>query len=98
MAIMESLLLEEVDSCVTLAPLLTVSLSLCKYDPSKPPLTVFLDFLTEILALAEAVTRFLAFGSCFRSDGKMQNQIFQNFRVLMYSQWRPVLNVTPDSR
>ena len=50
MAIMALLLLEEVDGCVTLAPLLTVSLSLCKYDPSKPPLTVFLDFLTEILA------------------------------------------------
>ena len=36
MAMVASLLLEKVDGCVMLVKVLTVSLSLCKYDPSSP--------------------------------------------------------------
>ena len=58
MAIKISLLLNEVDGCMTLVLLLMASLSLCKYDPCSPLLTDFLSSVTEILALAEDVTCF----------------------------------------
>ena len=57
-----------VDGCVTGGLILTVSV-LAKYEPFESLLTTFLALDTDILALAEAVTRFLSFGKVFFPDG-----------------------------
>ena len=59
---------EVLDGCVTGALILTVSV-LPMYEPSDSLLITFLAFETDILALAEAVTRFLDFGRVFFPDG-----------------------------
>ena len=57
-----------VDGYVTDGKLLTFCV-LPKYEPFDSVLITFLAFDTEILALAEAVTRFLDLGRTFFPDG-----------------------------
>ena len=63
-----SQLYEEVDGCVTVGRVLTVSLFPRK-ESSFSLLITFLASVTDILALAEAVTHFLALGNIFFQDG-----------------------------
>ena len=71
------------DSCVTGGILLTVSV-LPKYEPSDSLLITFLALETDILALAEAVTRFLDFGRTFFPDGILKIRYLSNFKTLKY--------------